>query len=299
MSILWKITCQEDKYPGLWQRWFKHQCVAVGWATNLGYKLNGKSLGDKGWNTARKALKEMQIGDHVIVALRGHRVGRIGQITRKLIEDDQWDPLVPSSPRFPYGEKGRRVEVRWDLNIGPDNNDFVIQLPPKSQFSRGELRPAISQIKSTSLDDLIAVMNNPLNWVSLLGKFNHEQALSDYIANYSYRLEEGLLPYPDAKIRERVFKDRTRLDVLLQDKQGRAVIVECKQYAPSIEDIKQLQHYMDLFYKETNEMPRGLLVHGGAQILPVDIMEAAKQYPPIEIISYTLDVHFRPSTVTR
>jgi hypothetical protein len=27
---LWKINCMEDEYPGLWQRWLKHQCVAVG-----------------------------------------------------------------------------------------------------------------------------------------------------------------------------------------------------------------------------------------------------------------------------
>jgi hypothetical protein len=59
-------------------------------------------------------------------------------------------------------------------------------------------------------------MNDLANWVSLLGSFRYEKALSDYIANYSNRLEDGLLPHPNSKIRERVVKDRTRLDVLLR-----------------------------------------------------------------------------------
>ena len=35
MKTLWKIACQEDVYPGMWQRWFKNQCVAVGWASGI------------------------------------------------------------------------------------------------------------------------------------------------------------------------------------------------------------------------------------------------------------------------
>ena len=27
---LWKIHCKEDAYPGMWRRWFRNQCVAVG-----------------------------------------------------------------------------------------------------------------------------------------------------------------------------------------------------------------------------------------------------------------------------
>lgn len=295
MSMIWKVTCQENKFPGMWQRWYRNQCVAVGWDARNGYKLDGKTKGGKGWSTARNALKEMKIGDHVIVALQGHRVGRLGQVTQKLIGDDQWLPLVPIGPGLPNGEMGRRVEVRWDLTVGSDDQDLVVHLPPNVRFSIGELRPTVSQIRSISLEDLQKEMNDPVNWVSLLGKFRYEKTLSDYIANYPNRLEDGLLPHPNAKIRERVFKDRTRLDVLLIDKQNKAVIVECKQYAPNIDDIAQLRHYMELLSEEIGVMPRGILVHGGAQKLANDIVLCANEYPSVEIINYVLDVRFRPS----
>lgn len=89
---LWKITCQEDKFPGMWQRWFLHQCVAVGWHSKGGYHLEGPTKGGQGWSRARRLLQEIQLGDRIIVALRGNRVGRIGEVTGKAIADSSWDP---------------------------------------------------------------------------------------------------------------------------------------------------------------------------------------------------------------
>ena len=295
MSTLWKITCQEDKFPGMWQRWYKNQCVAVGWAAQWGYKLDGKTKGGRGWSTARNALKEMQIGDYVVVALKGHRIGRLGQVTNKLVDDNLWNPLVPSGIEYPEGQMGRRVEVRWDLTIGPDNQDLIIQMPKDLTLSLGELRPTVSQIRSISLEGLKTVMNNPENWVSLLGKFRYERTLADYIANYPNHLEDGLLPHPHLKIRERVFKNSKRLDVLLMDKENKAVIVECKQHAPTSNDIVQLRRYMNLFNEETAEMPRGILVHGGPQKISNEVVSVAREHPAVEIISYMLEVRFQPS----
>lgn len=295
MTTLWKIACQEDVYPGMWQRWFKNQCVAVGWAAKWGFKLDGPSDGGRGWSVARNALKEMRTGDFVIVALRGNRIGRLGQITAKAIDDAQWTPLVPVGPGLPDGEMGRRIQVRWDLTVGPENYDLVIQLPSGKTFSNGELRPTVSRIQSVSLQKVRDEMNDPSNWVSLLGSFRYEKALSDFIANYPNRLEDGLLPHPNSKIRERVFKDKTRLDVLLIDREGRPVIVECKQHAPTPDDIRQLRRYMKLLYEETSTKPRGILVHGGAAKLSASVEEEARQRPAIEIVSYALDVIFRRS----
>jgi hypothetical protein len=28
MPVLWKVAWQEDVYLGMWQRWYKNQCVA-------------------------------------------------------------------------------------------------------------------------------------------------------------------------------------------------------------------------------------------------------------------------------
>jgi hypothetical protein len=289
---LWKVACQEDVYPGMWQRWYRNQCVAVGWPAK---RLSDRTVGDRGWSAARNAIEEMQPGDYVVVALRGNRVGRLGQITGKAINDDEWNPLVPRGLGLPDGEMGRRILVRWHLTVGPDNSDLVVQLPTGSTFSRSELRPTVSRIQSTSLDALQKQMNDPANWVSLLGNFKYEKALSDYIANYPNRLEDGFLPHPNSKIRELVFRDNTRLDVLLIDKNNVPVIVECKQYAPIEQDLLQLRHYMRLFQEKTGAMPRGMLVHGGAAKLHKAIAVAAKQKPVVEIVNYSLEVNFKSS----
>lgn len=299
MNELWKVMCQENVYPGMWQRWYKTQCVAVGWSAAWGYKLNGSTKGGRGWSTARNAIKEMKVGDYVVVALRGNRVGRLGIITSKAIEDHEWEPLVPIGLGLPDGEMGRRILVRWDLTVGPDNQDLVVQLPVGKTFSNSELRPTVSRIRSLKLDELCAEMNEPANWVSLLGNFKYEKTLSDYIANYPNHLEDGLLPHPNSKIREYVFdEDNTRLDVLLIDKQDKPVIVECKQYAPTAQDVKQLRHYMRLLSEQTGKMPRGILVHGGASKLSSEVVNEARNEPLVEIVSYRLEVQFRPSLVS-
>jgi hypothetical protein len=234
MKRLWKITCMENVYPGMWQRWFKNQCVAVGWNSSWGFTLDDSVKSSRGWSRARNSLREMSVGDLVVVALRGHRVGRIGQITEKLIDDGRWEPLVPPGPDMPDGEMGRRINVRWDLTVGPDDNDLVVQLPVYRRFSSGELRPTVSEVSSMTSEQLVETMNDRANWVSLISGFALEKALSDYIANYPHNLEEGMLPYPNAKVREQVFADGTRSDVLLVDSNSTPVVVECKQHAPTV-----------------------------------------------------------------
>lgn len=249
-KTLWKVACQEDKYPGMWQRWFKNQCVAVGWPPGWGRKLDGSGENSKAWVAARNALEEMAMGDRVIASLRGHRIGRMGEIVGKQIADKDWDPLVPVGPKLPYGEMGRRILVRWQLTIGPDDRDLVIQMPSEHTLTIGELRPAVSRIRSHTIDQMRSIMDDPKNWVGLLGKFGYEKALSDYIATYPQHLEDGLLPHPNARIREMVFTDRKRMDVLLIDRERTPVIVECKQHSPYVWDIKQLRHYMKRFHEE-------------------------------------------------
>jgi hypothetical protein len=242
---IWKINCMEAKYPGMWQRWFRNQCVAVGWRSTWGYPLAGKSnKKDAGWWHARKAFQKMEIGDFVVAALQDHRVGRLGQITGKAIEDTDWDPLVPISPDQPEGEMGRRIFVRWDLTVGPEDRDLVVLLPQGTRFTRGELRSTISEIRSISYKGLVSAMNEPANWQSLFAHFDYEKALSGYIATYPHHLEDGLTQHPSEKVRERTFGDRSRSDVILLDRQSRPVIVECKQGQPTVGDIDQLRGYL-------------------------------------------------------
>jgi hypothetical protein len=292
MTTLWKINCMEDCYPGMWHRWYREQCVAVGWYAKWGFTLEGTGKKDPGWARARSALNRVAVGDHIVVALRGHRVGRIGEVTGKLVGDEHWEPLVPRTKRDPDGEMGRRILVRWDLTVGPDSRDQVVLLPAKFRFSAGELRPTIAEIRSLALGELRHAMNDRANWIGLLSHFPYERALSDFIAAYPHRLEDGLVLHPSEKVRERVFHDKTLSDVLLLDRTNHPVVVECKQYAPTIADLAQIRHYMQLLKLETDEDPRGILVHGGATKLYAEVVQAADANPPVEIVRYDLDVEF-------
>lgn len=291
---LWKINCMEREFPGLWHQWYRHQCVAVGFSPHRGCKLHGKRKeGHDGWYTARAALLRIAVGDYIIVALKGNRVGRLGQVTEKHIEDEEWNPLVPVGKHSPHGEIGRRIYVRWDLACGPDPRDLIVSLPENLRFTGGELRPTVAEIRSLTLKQLRDSMNDPANWVGLLAHFKHERALSDYIAAYPHELEDGLVPYPNSKVREKVFTDRKRLDVLLLDRKERPVVVECKQGAPTLEDLRQLRHYMRSLQKETRRKDvRGVLVHGGARNLHREVVEAAARTPAVQIVQYRLQVEF-------
>lgn len=289
---LWKVYCEEHKYPGLWRQWYKNQCVAVGWNASLGYRLRGETKSSQGWKVARKALLEVKIGDWVVVQLKNHCVGRLGEVIGKAIEDDEWKPLVPHSKNLPDGQMGRRVLVRWDLTVGPDDKDYIVQLPDGTRFGPSELRPTICAIRSMSFKDLKSAMNDPTNWVGLLSHFQYEGALSDYIATYPHRLEDGLVPHPSKTLREKVFHDKTRLDVLLLDRNEMPVIVECKQSSPTVDHVQQLQRYMLLLKKETGQSPRGILVHGGSRQLRPDVRRMVKGLGNIDVIQYRLDVDF-------
>jgi len=288
---LWKINCMEDTFPGMWQRWYKHQCVGVGWCSKWGYHLKGPSH-KYAWTRARNAIQQVQPGDAIVVALHGHRVGRIGEVTGKAIADTDWEPLVPPSRTKEDGEMGRRIFVRWDMINAPDDRDQIVLLPAHARFTAGELRPAICEIQSCTLQQLKRAMEDPSNWVGLDTHFDYESALQGYIAAYPHDLEDGLLPHPDKKIREKVFKDGSRSDVLLIDRDQKPVVVECKQGAPSPHDLKQLRNYMRHLTREARCKPRGVLVHGGALKLAENVRKEAAKKPKVEIVRYTLKVDF-------
>lgn len=89
---------------------------------------------------------------------------------------------------------------------------MVVRMPTGSQFTNGELRPTIGEIRSSSLSDLTDVMADRNNWESLFAHFDYEKALSGYIATYPHHLEDGLTQHPNQKVREKIFKDRTRAE---------------------------------------------------------------------------------------
>lgn len=295
MKNYWKVFCQETENPGLWPRWYKDQCAAVGWNPNKGFAMEGKTR-TQDWTRARNCLTRIQRGDMLLVQLKNSRVGRIGEIVRTEIEDRQWNPTVPPSKEHRWGRLGRRIAVRWDLNIGPDNADTVVSLPISNRLPIPLTRPTICQIEPETFKSVVKAMKDETNWVGLQGRFDYERSLSDWIATYPHRLEDNLVPYPDEKLREKVFDDGSRCDVLLIDRHGIPVVVECKQSAPTLENIKQLRGYMKHVRKITRRKPRGILVHGGAASLRDEVRRKVAHERSIKVVRYSLLVDFVPCT---
>jgi len=294
---LWKVYCMENRFPGLWHRLYRHQCVAIGWPPPRN-KLNEKTKGEEpGLTRVRNTLSQMAVGDYVVAALKGNRIGRLGQVTGFAVNDNDWNPLVPKSKDLPVGQMGRRIEVRWDLACGPTDQDQIVSLPEGSRLAVSELLPTIAEIKSLTLERLRAAMNDRSNWVGLLAHFKYERALADYIAAHPHHLEDALVPHPDSKVREKVFSDRKRSDVLLLDRDERPVIVECKQVAPTVKHLMQLRQYMKSLKKLTGRKDiRGILVHGGSRNLRDEVVKAARRDPVVEIVQHRLQVDFAGSS---
>jgi len=294
MKSYWKVFCEETKFPGLWPRWFRNQCAAVGWNPKNGWTMEGKAR-KPDWATARNYLKRVKPGDMLLVQLKHNRVGRVGEVVRKEVDDKQWNPTVPPNKKYPLGHHGRRIAVRWDLNIGPTDPDTVVSLPKAARLPSNLALGTIRELDSKTFSRITKAMGDKANWVGLQGSFDYERSLSDYIATYPHRVEDDLMPYPDAKVRENAFSDKTRSDVLLIDGYGIPVVVECKQGAPTLENIDQLRGYMKKVRKLTGKkQTRGILVHGGAANLKDEVLREVAHDRLLRVIRYSLRVDFVP-----
>lgn len=85
------------------------------------------------------------------------------------------------------------------------------------------------------------------------------------------------------------------MDVLLIDENDTPVVVECKQNAPTLGDIRQLRNYMAQIKKDLGKAARGILVHGGARKLRDDIRREADAKPAIDLVQHNLEVAFSRS----
>jgi hypothetical protein len=293
----WKINCMEDEYPGLWHTWFREQVVAVGWPPDdYGLSTTTKV---RAWSDARRYLMQIKPNDKVIVQLKNWRVGRIGTVLSKQIEDSEWNPSVPPQAGD-LGEMGRRLQVRWDLTTGPLTPTYVVELPPDVRPNMRIWRPTISQVPDATFAKMEDAVSEESNWVSLIPGFASERALSEYISALPHLLEDGLVPYPSESARELVFPDRTRLDVLLLDRNGNIVIVECKQGAPQLQHVEQLRGYMKNAEKlrtglKVGKNIRGILVHGGARKLSPEVRQESKCDPQVELVQFSVSVGFTAS----
>jgi hypothetical protein len=299
----WKVYCMEDKYPGLWHTWFTQQVAAVGWAGKWGFSLRGRGhADDRAWSWARSGLLQMSCGDKLVVQLKHHRVGRVGIITGLQIEDSEWSPTVPPTREDPDGEQGRLIQVRWDLSSGLLVPNMVVALPEDARLAPGPAtRVTVYELSAEQFGAIENATRDEENWVPVQLGFDRERWLSDHIAASPHELEAGLRPYPWASVREQVFDDRTRSDVLLLDREGCPVVVECKQDAPTLDNLRQLRGYMAKVEKLVRDRGhsntvRGILVHGGPRRVHVEVRKAAAQEVAVELVRYVANVDFSRST---
>jgi len=296
----WRVHCHIGHHPGQWQYWFREQCCAVGWhppswngVSAKGWEFDGHASDSQAWSAARNALRRAKPGDWIIATLPYNRVGRLGRIVELAVADDQWNPIVAPSRSRPFGENGRRILVRWDLTVGPDDPSKVVLLPPAVRFNSGEVQGTVRELPGAKLEPVRDAMRDDANWVSLAGSFKLETALSDYIAIHPQRLEAGMIAHPFIEVREFTFSDKRRSDVILQDRSGRVVIAECKQGAPTSAALVQLDHYRTKLVEQHPELgdPRAVLVHGGASRVLPEIAEEAT-LKAIELVYFELQVNF-------
>jgi hypothetical protein len=216
------------------------------------------------------------------------------------IKDEEWNPTVPPQ-KEDCGEQGRRIEVRWDLTTGPLGPQSAIQLPVDARPNMRVWRPTLSEMSKPVFEQIEKAALDDQNWVSILRGFVKERSMSEFISELPHLLEDGLRPYPSAKARELVFEDGSRLDVLLLDRGNNVVIVECKQGAPTIDNIQQLRGYMRNAEKlktgiEVGRKIRGILVHGGARKLEADVRRESLKSPKVELVTFTVNVGFALSS---
>lgn len=256
-----------------------------------GYHLEGKS---QPWRRTRTYLKKVEVGDEIVVHLPGNRAARIGMVTAAKVRDEEWNPLVKPSKGRPGGEKGRRLEVRWRADAGPQEPDLVVQFPPRILGSA--TRSTISPLTPTQFRKILKLMQDPSGWVGLAKRVGHEVMLSDFIVTVPQHLEDGLTALPDQKLREKVFADGSRSDLLLQDRDEQPVVVECKRGSIEPAHVDQLVRYLKRTRKEIGKTPRGFLVHGGARKLTDSVRRrvraARKKGWIIEVLQYEFNVRF-------
>jgi hypothetical protein len=245
-------------------------------------------------NRAKNAIAKINAGDKIVIHLLGNKVGRIGEVVR--IETDQWKPLIPEGKQYPDGEMGRHILVRWDPLNAPQRSDSVIELPPKAQFTKGISRATICEIPDWKYRQIEKVVCNPKHWVPYASHvFAEEESISNYLGTHPENLEDGLQRNPDQQVREKIFRDKTRADVLLIDRNGKHVIIECKQGTPTPENVEQLRGYLKHGEKEFGYYPRGILLHGGTGTIPSDVKRQIRKKPRIEVVRYSFSVVFNQS----
>src|SRR5258708_36729791 len=91
----WIVICPEPSIRGLWARWYRENCVAIGWGPP-NWSMEGQSDPSvgfiHGFHYARNCLRRIRPGDKVIPFLKEWRIGPVGTVREVRVRDDQFEP---------------------------------------------------------------------------------------------------------------------------------------------------------------------------------------------------------------
>jgi hypothetical protein len=158
----WIIVCpQRYVLGGVWERWYRENCVAVGWPPpNWSLEVPAQ---DHNWNYARNRLNEIRPGDYIIPCLLEWRIGPVGTVREVRVADSQWNATVDQgaylkNPEEP--ELGRRILVTWETAGMPRNGRCAL-VPSEQRPTKPLSRHASERLTAEEFRTLRSVLSNP------------------------------------------------------------------------------------------------------------------------------------------
>jgi hypothetical protein len=287
----WIVICPEPYVRGgVWARWYREKCVAVGWPPP-NWNLDGPTE-SFGWAYARNRLKEIRPGDKVIPFLLKWRIGPVGTVRALRVADAEWNQTVEKgiySLNIEEPELGRRLLVTWErIEMPPDGRCALV---PPDQRPPGPLaKHAIEQLPAETFQRLCSVLSNRSNWIDVLPtavsspggpsavvESQHEteietappppppaelalleRDLQKFLSRNLGVIEKGLVPDPAYQLEEYT-SDVGRMDFLCKDAQNNWVVIELKADWAGDDAVGQILGYMSWV---RDNLPNGPTVRG-------------------------------------
>ena len=275
----WIVICPERQTKGgLWRRWYREKCVAIGWPPSS-YHPDGPT-DSAGWRWARECLRKMQPGDTVIPYLQQWRVGPVGVIRTVHLADDEWKPTVSQgtytlNPDEP--ELGRRIEVEWQTQGMPSGGQGAL-IPPERRLRRPDAIYTVEELKPERHAQLVALLGDSANWVAVGDDDSPipdpvpsegeapqlkilEETLQKALGRNLALIEAGLVVHAEYPLQE-FMTDVGRIDLLCVDKDKRLVVIELKAGLADDRAVGQIARYMGWVKQNLPEGPRsrGVLI---------------------------------------
>jgi hypothetical protein len=280
----WIVICPEPNVRGgVWKRWYREQCVAVGWYPPI-WSFEGQGENTQGWQIARNRLNEIKPGDKVIPFLLKWRIGPVGTVKEVKVADVDWNPTVEKGNYSDEKDLGRRILVTWEqAGMPPGGMIATVPVPQRPGGGSPLARHTIERLSIEQFQNLCSVLSDKENWgdvVSPLGSVTDddesaetevlppppppaelsllERDLQKFLSRNLDKIEKGLKPDPDYQLEEYSI-DVGRIDLLCKDARENWVIIELKADWAGDEAVGQILGYMS-WVKEN--LPNGTNTRG-------------------------------------